>query len=128
PVDGDAKPEDAAPRDYMLVKLRDGDDRMPEYGRTLFDAIFDDRDEVSLTNLKTTFAADLAKVQKQLYADVTERGWFHRNPQSARASWAGIAIGGIVAGGLITLVLAATTRWALVGVPIIIVSVVMLAL
>ncbi len=123
PVGGGEEPED-----YTLVKLRESDDRMPAYGRTLFDAIFDEREDVSLTDLKATFAADLAKVQKELYADVTERGWFHRNPQTARIAWAGIATGLLVVGGAMTLVLAATSRWALVGLPLVIVGIVMLVL
>ncbi|MFW2513844.1 DUF2207 domain-containing protein [Demequina sp. SO4-13] len=120
--------DEQEPEDYTLVKLRDGDDAMPAYGRTLFDAIFLDRSEVTLTDLKATFAADLAKVQKEMYADVTDRGWFHRNPQSARVAWAVIGVCGLVAGVIATIVLAANSRWALVGLPLVIVSIVMLAL
>ncbi|MFN3865600.1 MAG: DUF2207 domain-containing protein [Demequina sp.] len=119
---------ESAPDDYTLVKLREGDDAMPTYGRTLFDSIFDERDEVTLTDLKATFAADLAKVQKELYRDVTDRGWFRRNPQSARGWWASIAVTGLIVGAVTTLVLAANSRWALVGLPLVIVSIVMLAL
>ncbi|MFW7414327.1 DUF2207 domain-containing protein [Demequina sp. SO4-18] len=120
--------DDQDPDDYTLVKLREGDDAMPAYGRTLFDSIFDGRDEVTLTDLKATFAADLAKVQKELYADVTDRGWFHRNPQSARVAWATTALVGLVAGAIGTLVIAANSRWALVGLPVVIVSIVALVL
>lgn len=128
PVGEEQESQDADPQDYVLVKLREGDDEMPAYGRTLFDSIFDDRDEVTLTDLKATFAADLAKVQKELYADVTERGWFHRNPQTARVTWATIGALGLVVGVIGTLVLAASSRWALVGIPLVIVSIVMLVL
>ncbi|WP_062135595.1 DUF2207 domain-containing protein [Demequina aestuarii] len=120
--------DEQEPEDYTLVKLRDGDDAMPAYGRTLFDSIFDVREQVTLTELKATFAADLAKVQKELYADVTDRGWFHRNPQSARVAWASIAAAGLVVGVIGTLVLAANSRWALVGLPVVIVSIIALVL
>lgn len=128
PVGDEQEPEGTAPRDYTLVKLREGDDAMPAYGRTLFDSIFDGREQVTLTDLKATFAADLAKVQKELYSDVTDRGWFHRNPQTARVTWASIAVVGLVVGVIGTLVLAANSRWALVGLPVVIVSIVALAL
>lgn len=115
------------PEDYMLVRLLAADDGLPAYSRTLFAAIFKGRDQVTLSELKTTFAADLSRVQSQMYKDVTDRGWFHRNPKVARGTWAGIAVAGLIGGALAAVLLA---RWslALVAVPVVIVSIVMLAM
>jgi uncharacterized protein (TIGR04222 family) len=110
--------------DYRLVKLRDPDPAMIPYEMSLFDAIFELRDEVTLSQLKTTFAADMAKVQSQLYQNVVDLGWFRKNPSTVRASWmfAGIAIVGF--GIFATVLLANTTSIALVGLPFIVLGVV----
>lgn len=127
PVGTDDKPGDQ-PEDYRLVKLREGDEEMPVYGRMLFDAIFDGRNEVTFEELKTTFAADLAKVQEEMYRDVTDRGWFRRNPKSARGSWAAVAIVITFVGVAATFVLAAALGAGFIGVAVAVVGVVMLCL
>ena len=120
--------EEQPPADYRLVKLRDADAEMPTYGRMLFEAIFEGREQVTFEDLKTTFAADLAKVQEEMYRDVTDRGWFKRNPKSARGSWAALAIVLIFAGVAATFVFAALWGAGLVGVAIAVVGLVMLVL
>ena len=113
--------------DYALVRLRDADESLHPYETMLHDAVFAGRDRVTLADLTTTFHADMAKVQAQLYRNVTGQGWFNRNPSHARNAWAGIGAGVLVAGILGTILLAATTSWALVGIPVILLGVLMLA-
>lgn len=112
--------------DWRLVKLRAADDVLVAYERTLFDGIFAGRSAVNLSDLKTTFAATMGKVQGELYDDVTERGWFRGNPRKVRTNWylAGVAL--TLVGIGLTVVLAAFTHWGLVGLAGLVVGVVVL--
>ena len=113
--------------DYTLVKLREADGAMVEYEKTLFEGIFDDGDSVTLSSLKTTFASTLAKVQKEMYKNVTELGWFRGNPSSARSSWgcAGFAI--LIVGVGLTWLIAAVGPWGLVPLPIALLGIMVIA-
>lgn len=94
----------------------------------LLDEIFDGRPSVALSDLKTTFAASMAKVQDALYDEVTARGWFRGNPKAARNSWAGRAVLLLLGGIALTVLLAVWTRWALVGVPVALLGIAMLTM
>jgi uncharacterized protein (TIGR04222 family) len=113
--------------DYTLVKLREADSALFPYEKSLFDALFVARSEVKLSDLKTTFSTSMARVQKELYANVTLLGWFRRNPQSALAAWAGTGIAVLLFGLLGTFFLAQATRLALLPVPLILLGVMILA-
>ena len=112
--------------DWRLVKLHEADDALVSYERTLFTGVFAGRAEVSLSELKTTFAKSMATVQSQLYEDVTERGWFRGNPRSVRTHWylAGLAL--TLVGLGLTVLLAALTQWGLVGLAATVVGVLVL--
>ncbi len=114
--------------DWRLVRLREPDDALVPYERTLLDALFEDRTEVTLAELRTTFAASMAAVQQGLYEEVTAKGWFRRNPASARARWAGAGAGILVLGVVATILLALVSTWALVGVAVVVVGVVVLSM
>jgi uncharacterized protein (TIGR04222 family) len=99
------------------------------YEQALFNAIFEGRREVLLSDLKTTFSADLAKVQNMLYQDVTENGWFRGNPSSVRTRWQVAAIAVLIAGAALTFLLYVTgTALALLGIAVVLAGVVMLLL
>src|SRR6266508_2485727 len=72
--------------DWELTKLpkptrpTTGDGKLRWYEGTLLHALFADGDRVRLSELKRTFAPDIAKVRKQLYADMVDRGWYRRSP------------------------------------------------
>ena len=51
-------------RDWKLTQLKQADDSLLPYESTLFAALFDGRSEVLVSELKRTFASDLAKVEK----------------------------------------------------------------
>ncbi len=114
-------------KDYTLVKLREADAGLLDYEITLFDAIFEGRDTVALKDLRTTFAADMAKVQAQLYRAVTNLGWFRGNPASTRAGWSAMGVVLFIAGAMATIFLAINTSLALLGIPLVILAVVMFA-
>lgn len=130
---------DLAVRGYLrITQVDDGEDwrlertAMPAddllpYENQLVMQVFAGRDAVQLSELSSTFAASMAGVQTALYADVTERGWFRRDPSAARSAWAGWGVALLVAGLVVTVLLAIWTRWAVVGLGVVLVGVVWLA-
>lgn len=125
---GDPTGRDDDDRDWRLVRTDQRDEGLLGYEERLLSAIFEGRDDVLLSDLRTTFASTLARVQQQLYEDVTERGWFTGNPRSVRAGWiaAGVAI--TVLGVGVTALLAARTHLGLLGLPVVGVGVLVMAL
>jgi len=121
------------PKDWTLVQLDPpaGEELHP-YEVTLLNALFTGRTSVTLSDLRTTFASSMKRVQDGLYEDVTRRGWFRSNPSSVRAAWFGGGIGLLVAGGLIGFfLLAAGIAWrgvALVPVALVLIGIVVMAL
>lgn len=103
---------------YKLIKKREADGALVEYERTLLDGIFKSGAEVELDDLKTTFLATMQSAQKQMYKDVTNKGWFRGNPQSARGAWVGAGIGLLIAGVVLTWFVGTAGPWALVPLPI----------
>jgi len=77
-------------KNWRLVRLRDLDPTLAPFEQTLLRGIFTGRDEVTLSQLKTTFASTMAQVQGDLYAEVTGRGWFRTDPKAVRARWTGV--------------------------------------
>jgi uncharacterized membrane protein len=87
-------------RDWLLKRAKADDAGLLEYERTILDGLFDDGTEVKLSALRRHFYTTLAKAEKQLYADVTQKGWFPADPSHVRATYAvmGIAVILIAAG------------------------------
>jgi uncharacterized membrane protein YgcG len=73
--------------DYNLVKLKNSDTTMLKYEGDLFDGIFLDRDQVLLSDLKTTFSKTLQEVSVQMYEDTVSMRWYARSPASTRLGW-----------------------------------------
>ncbi|WP_081785135.1 DUF2207 domain-containing protein [Cellulomonas sp. KRMCY2] len=88
------------------------------FERLLMQEIFAGRDAVNLTDLRTTFAVSMSKVQDALYEDVTTRGWFRGNPKQVRTAWLGAGLALAVLGVVVTAGLAVWTSLALLGVPL----------
>lgn len=106
--------------DWTLRRLqRPVDDLLP-YERLLLEALFKDREEIKLSELGGTFAAELAKVRSAMYDDVVRQGWFARRPDTVRSRWTTVGIAISVLGLLGTVILAIYTDLALVGLSVII--------
>ena len=132
--------------DWRLVQLREPDDPLMPYERTLLSGLFEDATEedlaeartaperpdlprgtgghegiaaVKLSRLKTKFVSRLRLVQDQLYDDSVQRGWFSIRPDKVRVTWHGRAIGLLALGGVLTFALAKLTHFALVGIPVV---------
>ncbi|GAA2886455.1 DUF2207 domain-containing protein [Streptosporangium fragile] len=107
--------------DWQLVRLPSAplSSLMP-YERELYDAIFDGRDAVLLSQLKGSFAANLGKVRDALYRDVVTQGWFARRPDTVRTRWTTAGMVLTAAGVLATVALAWFTTYGLIGLALII--------
>jgi uncharacterized membrane protein YgcG len=115
-------------KDWTLVQVKDRDAALLPYEDVLLSEIFASASAVKLSDLKTTFASSMAKVQDGLYEHVTTSGWFRANPKSVRAAWHGVGIVLVVV-GVILAVLAfvgasSVTGIALVPIAVILVGVV----
>jgi hypothetical protein len=101
--------------DWNLRFIGGQDAGLRPYERELLDSLFATSLVVSLSGIKTTFAAAMARVQAKLYDEVTHQGWFAANPSRVRTRW--LVAGGalLVAGGALGFALA-PIGWALVGV------------
>lgn len=73
--------------DWTLVRLRHDTDGLLPFEALLVGELFQGRDAVRLSELRTTFAASMGTVQDLLYEHVTEAGWFRANPKAVRTAW-----------------------------------------
>ncbi|HVT77180.1 MAG TPA: DUF2207 domain-containing protein, partial [Acidimicrobiales bacterium] len=113
--------------DWKLTKTKEDDDSFAEYERRLFEALFDGRNEVSLSDLHNKFASDLHHVQNALYDDTVGRKWFAKRPDRIRATYLAGGIVALIFATLVVIGLAAFTHAALVGVPLVLVALLMIA-
>ncbi|OIQ83669.1 hypothetical protein GALL_345190 [mine drainage metagenome] len=75
------------PTDWTLSQLREAGPELKSFESALLGFIFTGRQQVALSDLKTTFASSMSKVQTLLYEDVTDNRWFSANPASVRSRW-----------------------------------------
>lgn len=107
--------------DWMLVKNPNAPVRsLLPYELALYEAIFEGRDAVLLSQLTGSFAKNLGKVREALYTDVVTQGWFARRPDTERTRWTtlGVVLCGV--GLVATVVLAWFTTYGLLGLALII--------
>ncbi len=112
--------------DWLLERATHPTDNLLPYEATLLGQLFRQRSSVQLDDLKETFSESMGLVQAQLYTDVTERGWFRRDPSTARSAWAARGVGVLVLGIAATVALAMYTQWAVVGLGLVLVGIVWL--
>jgi uncharacterized membrane protein YgcG len=104
--------------DWNLRRLPDpqGDHLLP-YEEKLRDGLFEDGDQVELSELRKKFAERLQKVKDALYDDMVSRKWFLRRPDRVRQIWVVIGSLALSAGIALTIVLASFTKLGLLGIP-----------
>jgi len=106
--------------DWRLVRKQAPVAELCRYERLLFDAIFDDRDTVKLSELGRGFADQLAAVRDAMYEDVVRQGWFAHRPDAVRTRWTISGLVFVVLGIGATVALAVYTTYALCGLALII--------
>lgn len=111
--------------DWRFIPLKPADDTMLAYERRLLTAITSRTDNL-LSVVAKDAAAELQKVQTDLYNEVVVRKWFRGRPDYVRVQWA--FLGGVLAGfgAVITWALARWTTFGLVGIGIVLAGIVML--
>ena len=112
--------------DWTLTKLKDGEGLL-RYERLLLDGLFEDGAEVKLSSLRTKFASRLKRVQDALYDEVVAAGWFAARPDKVRITWYVIGAVATELAVAVLVVLLALTHAALVGIPLVIGAVLLLA-
>jgi uncharacterized membrane protein len=80
-----------------------------------------------VSSLKRTFHPSLVRVQEALYGDVVRRRWFARSPAKERSVWHGRGVVLTLAGGGATYVLARYTHLGLVGLPVVVAGLLLVA-
>jgi uncharacterized membrane protein len=116
------------PKTWMLGKADWNLRRLPEpavdhllpYEEKLLNGIFEEGDQVELSELRKKFAERLQKVKDALYNDMVSRKWFLRRPDKVRQIWYVIGWLSLSAGIALTIVLAYFTKFALLGIPFVI--------
>ncbi len=59
------------------------------YEQLLLDSIFVGGDRIALSQLKNHFKPVLDAVERLMYEEVVQRGWFRRSPERQRSGWVG---------------------------------------
>jgi uncharacterized membrane protein YgcG len=96
------------------------------YERTLLEGLFKDGTQVQLSSLHNTFATRMQKVQTALMNDAMQRKWFAGKPGVAKGLGIAAGIVVLVIGIAVTVLLAAFTHAALVGLPIVLGGIVLI--
>jgi uncharacterized protein (TIGR04222 family) len=106
--------------DWKLTKKKDPDAGVKDYERQLLDALFQDGNEVKLSDLQYTFAERMNEVQQALTDDAKAQGWFVRVPSVVRMQWGCLGVLVLLTGVGLTILLAWRTHAALLGIPLVI--------
>ncbi|MCC6455481.1 MAG: DUF2207 domain-containing protein [Caldilineaceae bacterium] len=76
------------------------------YEQKLLDALFGNKDEVELSELKNKFYTKIDGIKKSLYEEAVKQGLFPVNPDSVRSQFGCLGIGALVLAALVGFVLA----------------------
>jgi hypothetical protein len=117
------RPHWFSPRDWRLIRLPGApSDVLLPFEQELMNGLFETGQDVRLSELKKKFAARLASVQTKLYEDVTAAGWFRGRPDKVRGRWSAAGVGLAAAGGVLTWLLGRQLHWAVVGLAVVVVG------
>jgi len=126
-VRGYLRIEAVATADYRLVKLKNSDSMMLKYEGMLFDGIFEGRDSVRLSTLRTTFASTMQAVCVQMYEDTVRSGWYAKSPAASRLSWGCLGTGLAVVGFFGSFFVASIGGSVIATIPLILLGTVLIA-
>ncbi|MEJ7582924.1 MAG: DUF2207 domain-containing protein [Acidimicrobiales bacterium] len=105
--------------DWQLDSLKPGSD-LKSYENTLLTAVFAGGPSVKMSELKNHFATHLKAVENELYDDLVANGWYRHRPDRTRGGAGCLAAVVLVAGIGLTVLLAATTSYGLLGLPLVV--------
>jgi len=107
-------------KDYVLERLDTPADALLPYESDLLDSLFETGSPVNLSDLKSEFHDDLAKVKERLVDDVTgELKLFPRSPEQTRTIYR--IAGGVITGVGVALIFALEALGvAIIGIPVVV--------
>jgi uncharacterized membrane protein len=124
--------------EWTLRRLHNDTSQLRPYEAELFGHLFSSEAQpvadggpgdlvVEVSELKREFSGRLAKVQKSLYSEVVELGWFRKSPELVRGQWLGLGILALIialglGGGLV-----AWSTFGLLGLALVVLAVVIIA-
>src|SRR2546428_5457858 len=118
PVAGVASPGLYGKKDWNLTKTAMAPDDLLPYERIVYDGLFDGRDGVLLSELRTHFMTELRGAEAALDRDSVARGWLARRPDFIRNMYGLIGFGMFVLGLVVAWLLGTSFGLGLVGVAI----------
>lgn len=115
-VRGYLRIEEPSAGQWTLHRLRDADGSLNSYEQTLFTGLFRGGDEVSLDDLRNTFAKTTSVVRSEIYQDAVDQQWYARRPDLTRMHWRGRGTGVVVIGVLVAVIAAFGFDAGMIGV------------
>jgi hypothetical protein len=113
--------------DWLLTRKPGDDNALLPYERTLYNGLFEGRNEVKVSELKGKFRSTLQAVESQVVSDAMSRRLFTANPNVARGGWGCLGVGVLLLGGVATYFLGIALGWGLVGLAVVLVGGVLVA-
>ena len=107
--------------DWDLTRLAGGDELKP-FERTLLDGVAPAGGNVLVSQMSERVHASVGAVQDELYDEVVANGWFERRPDATRNRWTQLALSGLIAAVVVTVLLAAFTTFGLIGLALIVLA------
>lgn len=109
-------------KDWTLTSKQGDVSTLHPFEKTLLDGLFAGREQVTLSELKGTFAPTLRTAERQIYAEAMSHKLFTTRPDLARAGWGCLGIGVIVLGCVLTLLIGIAFGWGLIGAAVLLVG------
>ncbi|MDA3627594.1 DUF2207 domain-containing protein [Saccharopolyspora sp. WRP15-2] len=116
--------EELPGQDWRFARINPPDEALRPYERAIYDLLVGRAPEVRLSQLR---GLNLNQVRDALYAEVVDKEWFARRPDSDRNLfwWSGIGVA--IGGAALTAALALTTSVALLGLGVVLGGIAMVA-
>ncbi len=132
PVDITATVLDLAQRGHLVIRelpresehasvewrleRSDGHDELLDYEQKLLDLIVPAGvAPVKLSTMVRVLASSITEIQDSLYDEVVKRGWFVSRPDQTRTTYYRLGVGGVIIGLIALVMLVAFTKFGLVG-------------
>lgn len=110
------------PLDWRFERLAADETDLRPFESVLLDAVAPVGGSIRVSDLSQAVAPVVGDVQRALYTDVVGRGWFERSPDDMRSSWGKVGWLSLGVSLVATVVLAAFTTWALLGLSLVVVA------
>ena len=119
-------PDPEPAQDWRLRPSPGSRDRTPlrPYEDAVLDLVRAEDDGLLVSDLRAS--SGLGPVLAAVHRDVVDLGWFTADPAAVRHRWYLLGALALLGGAALTVVLALTTAWALVGLPLVLVGLVVL--